>query len=100
MSNGEHPDKVVRISLNGSGLPVPEANRVQVKREKQKIRWCADFDFAIEIDGSSSVPSGPGGGDCAHALKLGPFVQPIGTIIKYSIIANGQTNDPEIDIQP
>lgn len=93
------PDKVVRITLNGQGLPVPDQDPVVAQRDNQKIRWCADFEFQIEIEGYSDLKYGTGGGsDCAYRCTTGTFPQ-VGQY-KYSITANGQTNDPEIDIKP
>lgn len=91
-------DKVVRITLNGSGLPVPDQDPIQIKKDNQKVRWCADFDFDIRIDGYSDVQKGPNGSDCAFRVTSGTF----GDIkrYKYTIIANGQENDPDIDILP
>ena len=93
----EEPDKLVRISLNPSGLPVADPDPAPVKKDKQKVKWSATFPFTIEINGST-VPSTPGGGD--HGAKSGPFPHPVTTKIKYSITANGQTNDPDIEILP
>jgi hypothetical protein len=91
-------DKVVRVTLNGSGLPVPDQDPVVVKKDNQKIRWCADFDFQIVIDGYSDVTNGTGGPDCAFKVTTGTFpeIRPY----KYTIIANGQENDPGIDVKP
>ena len=38
MPNGDQPDKVVRITLDGSGMPIPDQNRVKVKQDKQKVK--------------------------------------------------------------
>ena len=91
-------DKVVNITLNGSGLPVPDQDPIHVKKANQKIRWCAAFEFQIDVEGYSDLNYGTGGGDCAFRCSTGTFPD-IGTY-KYSITANGQTNDPEIDIVP
>ena len=93
------PDKVVRLSLNGEGLAVPDQDPVEVNRHNQKIRWSADFQFTIDIDGYSDVKyttNGAGNVDPYNA-KTGYFT---GTHHKYSITANGLTNDPEIQIRP
>lgn len=92
------PDKVVRVTLNGSGLPVPDQDPVEVKKDNQKVRWCADFDFQIRIDGYDDVTPGSGGSDCRFRVTSGTF----GEIrrYKYTIIANGQENDPDLDIRP
>ena len=91
-------DKVVRITLNGSGLPVPDQDPIQIKKDNQKVRWCADFDFDIRIDGYGDVQKGENGSGCAFRVSSGTF----GDIkrYKYTIIANGQENDPDIDILP
>jgi hypothetical protein len=99
MANGD-PDKVVRISLNSAGLPIPAENRVKVKKGTQILRWCSDFPFSIQFTGAGDVSSKPSGGDCAHNVKAGPFNQSAGTVLKYSIRGNGQLNDPEVEIEP
>lgn len=97
MSNGQ-PDKVVRITMR-NGLPVPDQDPVEVKKDNQKVRWCADFDFQIAIDGYNDVNYSPGtGGDCAYRCMTGTF--PEIKKYKYSITANGITNDPGLDIKP
>jgi len=92
------PDKVVRLSLNSSGMPVPDQDPVQVKKDNQKVKWCASFPFEIEIEGYSDVNYGSGDGDGPHNCKTGYFAQQ--RRYKYSITANGVTNDPDLDIQP
>ncbi len=92
------PDKVVRLTINESGLAVPDQDPIRVKKDNQKIRWCADFDFQIEIDGYSDVHYGSGGSECPHRCATGTF-QNVGRY-KYSITANGKTNDPEVDVFP
>lgn len=94
--NNEEPDKVVVISMEG-GLPVGNPDPVPVRKDKQKIRWSAAFPFTIEIRGSN-ISSSPSGGE--HDAKSGVFHDPVDTKIKYSITANGETNDPEVDIKP
>lgn len=96
MSNGQ-PDKVVNITLNSSGLPVPDQDPIQVKKNSQKIKWCADFQFTVSIEGYSEVNYGSSN-ECAYSAKTGYFTNQ--KRYKYSITANGVTNDPEIDIQP
>lgn len=98
MSNG-NPDKVVTITLNSSGLPVPDHDPVEVKKDSQKIRWCADFQFTITIEGYSDVNYGSSSG-CTFSAKTGFFNAAVGTHYKYSITANGKTNDPGIDVKP
>lgn len=97
MSNGIS-EKVVRVTLNASGLPVPDQDPVQVKKDNQRVRWCADFDFQIRVDGYSDITPGPGGTDCRYRVMSGTF----GEIkrYKYTIIANGRENDPELEIKP
>jgi hypothetical protein len=92
-------EKVVRITLNGSGLPVPDQDPIVVKKDSQKIRWCADFEFQIEMDGYTDLKYASGGGsDCAFRCTTGTF-KDVRTY-KYAITANGQTNDPEVDVRP
>lgn len=91
------PDKVVRLSLSANGMPVPDQDPILVKKGQQKVKWSASFPFTIDIDGySDGVDYGPGDGDGPHNCKTGYFQQKH----KYSITANGKTNDPEIDIIP
>lgn len=91
------PDKVVRLSLNQKGLPVPDQDPVYVKKGDQKVKWCADFPFTIDIqDYSDGVKYGPGDNDGRHNCSTGVFNRKH----KYSITANGVTNDPDIDIRP
>lgn len=91
-------DKVVRVTLNGSGLPVPDQDPIVVQKDNQKIRWCADFDFQIVVTGYTDLTSGTGGSDCAFRVSTGTF--PEVRQYKYSIHANGQENDPGIDVKP
>jgi len=93
-----HSDKVVTVTLNASGLPVPDQDPVEVRKDNQKIRWCADFDFQIVIDGYTDVNSGTGGPGCAFKVTTGTF--PTVREYKYTIIANGRENDPGIDVKP
>ncbi len=92
------PDKVVRVTLNGSGLPVPDQDPVEVKKDNQRVRWCADFDFDIRVDGYNDVQKLPGNGDCAHRVMSGTFSEI--KQYKYTIIANGRENDPGVDVKP
>jgi hypothetical protein len=89
------PEKVVRITMK-DGLPVPDQDPVKVKKDNQKVRWAADFDFRITVDGYTDVTYSSGGGQ--FSAKSGAF----GTIkqYKYTISANGVDNDPILDIQP
>jgi hypothetical protein len=97
MANQES-DKVVTITLDASGLPVPNMDPIPVKKDKQKIRWCAAFPFTIDIDGYTDVKHGTSGGTLPHDAKTGTFKTQ--KLHKYSITANGKTNDPDIDVQP
>ena len=92
----DQPDKVVSITLNASGLPVPDQDPVPVRKGSQKVRWSAGFPFTIDIENYSDVQYSSGGG--THTCKTGYFadVKPY----KYSITSNGVTNDPTLDIQP
>lgn len=92
------PDRVVRITLNGSGLPVPDQDPVQVKKDNQKVRWCADFDFQIRVDGYNDITPGGGGSDCRFRVMSGIFSEERN--YKYTIIANGRENDPEVEVKP
>ena len=91
-------EKIVRITLNGSGLPVPDQDPVRVKKDSQKIRWCSEFEFQITIEGYDDLKYGSGSGDCEYKCTTGTFHEV--TTYKYSITANGQTNDPEVDVFP
>jgi hypothetical protein len=94
------PDKTVTLSLNAEGYAVPNQDPVAVERNQQKIRWCAPFEFQIQIEGYDDVryQNGTGNGsECEYSAKTGVFP---GTRYKYTIIANGKENDPEILVQP
>lgn len=93
----EQPDKVVRITMQ-NGLPVPDQDPVQVKKDNQKVRWCADFNFTIDIAGYKDVTYSSGGSNCAYRATTGTFGNI--TNYKYSITANGVTNDPELEVKP
>lgn len=90
------PEKVVNISMS-NGLPVPDQDPVVVVKDNQKVRWCADFDFRITVDGYTDMKY-TSGGDPAYRCTTGTF--PDVKKYKYSITANGVTNDPELDIRP
>jgi hypothetical protein len=62
------------------------------------VKWSADFPFTIDIEGYSEVTYGPGDGDGPHNCKTGYFQRD--QQYKYSITANGITNDPTLDVQP
>lgn len=85
-------DKVVRVSLDPTGLPIPDQDPVPVRKNKQKVRWTADFDFRITVEGYDDVKCS--GNEC----KTGVFSRE-GTY-KYTIHANGQDNDPSLDVRP
>ena len=91
----EQPDKVVRITMQ-NGLPVPDQDPVQVKKDNQKVRWYADFNFTIDITGYNDVTYSSSGGD--YRCTTGKFANI--TNYKYAITANGVTNDPELEIKP
>ena len=92
------PDKVVRLSLNSKGLPVPDQDPVPVKMNEQKVKWSASFPFSIEIEDHSDLNYGPGDSDGPHNCKTGVFK--LERKHKYSITANGKTNDPDLDVKP
>jgi hypothetical protein len=91
-------EKVVRITLNQAGFPVPDQDPVPVKMNQQKVRFCADFDFSIRIDDYTDVSDVRGGSDCAYEVKTGIFSDE--KRYKYDIIANGKVTDPFLDIKP
>jgi hypothetical protein len=91
----EQPEKVVRITMS-NGLPVPDQDPIQVKKGNQKVRWAADFEFQIEVDGYSDMKYTNGGAE--YRCTTGTFADI--RKYKYSITANGVTNDPELDIKP
>lgn len=92
----EQPDKVVTITMR-NGLPVPDQDPVEVKKDNQKVRWCADFDFKIDVEGYSDMKYTTGGNP-AYKCTTGTFTEI--KKYKYSITANGVTNDPDLDIKP
>ncbi|HKR63912.1 MAG TPA: hypothetical protein VJZ00_09280 [Thermoanaerobaculia bacterium] len=95
----QEPDKEVTITLDGSGMPVPSIDPIPVKKNKQKIRWCATFPFTIDITGyTGSIHYGTGSGSCANSAKTDNFT--VEQQYKYSITANNKTNDPDIDVKP
>lgn len=91
----DHPEKAVRITLDRTGLPVPDHDPIEVRKNNHKIRFEADFPFTVDIDGYSDVKhsSTP-----PYHAKTGPF--PDERTHKYSITANGQTHDPDIVVKP
>ena len=96
MPNGQ-PDKVVNITMS-NGLPVPDQDPIVVKKDNQKIRWCAEFEFQITVEEYSDLNYATGSGDCAFRCTTGTF--PDVRKYKYAITANGVTNDPELDVRP
>lgn len=92
----DQPDKVVRITLDPSGLAVPDQDPIVVRKNSQKLRWTADFEFRITVDGYDDVKHTSGGG--AFDAKTGVFDTE--RQYKYTISANGRDNDPMIDIKP
>ncbi|HEX8171279.1 MAG TPA: hypothetical protein VF824_12125 [Thermoanaerobaculia bacterium] len=89
-------DKIVRITMR-DGLPVPDLDPIPVKKGAQRIKWQADFDFQIDVDGYNDVRRG-NGGDAPFHVTSGVFNAE--KRYKYSISANGVVNDPDIDVKP
>lgn len=98
-STSELPDKTVTLRLNADGLAEPDQDPIPVQRGQQKIKWTAAFQFQISIDGyDGEIKYRPAnGGVSSYEAKTGYFS---GKRHKYSIIANGKTNDPEIVVEP
>ncbi len=94
----DKPDKEVRITLK-NGVPVPDTDPVDVWRNQQKLRWVADFDFQISVDGYSDITYSRGGGS-ERFCKTGYFGDSAAKSYKYTISANGVDNDPTIEIKP
>jgi hypothetical protein len=90
-----HPDKEVRIIMQ-DGIPVASPDPVVVKKDGQKLRWTADFDFKITVDDYTDLKHS--GGGSAFECKSGHF--PTERKHKYTISANGIDNDPTIDVKP
>lgn len=78
-------EKIVRITLDPSGLPVPDEDPV-VLHVGDSVSWTAPFSFAIQIPEFPEL----------HGTETVVLFEP-GTY-KYSITANGRTNDPEIEV--
>lgn len=95
------PDKEVRITLDAKGFPVPDVDPVPVWRNDQKLKFTADFDFKISIDGypESNVVYSKGGGKNHHCMT-GIFADAGKKSYKYTISANGIDNDPTIELKP
>ena len=98
MSNGLQ-DKVITITLDGSGMPQPSEQTAQVKKDNQKVRFCAAFDFRITIEGYPNISYGTGGSPgCEYRATTGTFSDV--KQYKYTIHANGHDNDPYLDVKP
>ena len=94
-------EKVVNISLNAQGMPVPDADPVTVWRNQDKVKWCAPFEFKITVDGYDDVTYSKGGnGNAEHFCKTGYFGDSAASRYKYTISANGVDNDPELVVKP
>jgi hypothetical protein len=94
-------EKVVNISLNAEGVPVPDTDPVQVWRNSEKVKWAAPFEFKISIDGYDDVTYSKGGnGNSEHFCKTGLFGDSANKKYKYTISANGVDNDPDIEVKP
>lgn len=91
-------EKVVRVTLNEAGFPIPDLDPVPVKMNAQKVRFSADFDFSIRIDGYKDVSAAQKGRDGAYEVKTGIFGDE--KQYKYDIIANGKVTDPFLDVKP
>lgn len=96
MANGES-EKVVTITMQ-NGVPTPSQDPIEIKKDTQKVKWCADFDFRITVEGYSDINPGSGGSDCRFQAKSGFFAE--AKNYKYTISANGVDNDPNIDVKP
>lgn len=91
-------DKVVRITLNEAGFPVPDQDPVPVKQNAQKVRFSADFDFSIRINDYTDVGAARKAGDGTYEVKTGIFGDE--KQYKYDIVANGNVTDPILDVKP
>lgn len=92
------PDKNVSLTLDDTGLPVPDIDPIEIQKDTQKIKWTADFEFTIEVEDYTDLQYGQNGPTGKYWCKSGFFSKI--RQYKYSITANGQTNDPGIDIKP
>ncbi len=90
----EQPEKVVHITVQ-DGIPVPDQDPIVLKKGLQRLRWTADFDFRITIEGYDDVNYVRG---AAFGCRTGKFDQE--RTYKYTIHAGGVDNDPSIDIKP
>ena len=87
-------DKVVTISM-ANGMPVPNNDPVEVKKDQQKLRWEAAFEFQITVDGYTDLTYSH---NSEYTCKTGNFTTE--RRYKYTISANGVDNDPMIDVRP
>ncbi|HJQ35554.1 MAG TPA: hypothetical protein VKB93_00300 [Thermoanaerobaculia bacterium] len=76
-------EKIVHITLDVSGMPVPDEDPV-VLRVGDGVSWTAPFSFTIAIPDFPELH----GTETVVLYDAGTY--------KYSITANGRTNDPEI----
>lgn len=90
----DHPDKVVHITMK-DGIPVPDQDPIVVRQHVQKLRWAADFDFKITMDGYTDLKYSNGKD---YSCKTGKFS--VEKRYKYTISAFGVDNDPSVDIKP
>lgn len=88
--------KVVTITRNETGLPIPNIDPILIKKDKQKIRWSASFPFTVDIADYTDVQYSTGGG--SYEAKTGSFTSE--RPHKYSITANDITHDPDIIVKP
>jgi hypothetical protein len=96
----EQADKVVRITWD-KGLPVPDQDPVQVWRNSQKVRWVAEFEFQISVEGYDQLQYSKGGnGNSEHRCTTGIFGDDASKSYKYTISANGVDNDPTLEVKP
>jgi hypothetical protein len=92
----QQSDNPVTITLDPNGTPVPDRDPVRVKMNAERVRFEAAFPFTVDIQDYSDVQYGSGGGK--HHCRTGVFTKE--RKHKYSITANGKTNDPDLDIKP
>lgn len=95
----QEPDKVVRLNLDPSGMPVPALDPIPVKKGRQKVKFCATFPFTIDIENYSDVKKGDPDDDGPHNVRTGVF-NGDQKQYKYSITANGFVNDPTLEVEP
>jgi hypothetical protein len=88
-------EKAVRV-LWQDGVPVPDQDPIKLKKDNGKVKWYANFDFRISVDGYSDLTYSQAGGE--FMVKSGKFNT--ARQHKYTISANGIDNDPILDIEP